>query len=204
VEAWVKPIGTNDNGGLVSNLRVGGFGLDIARTPIFTVQTDARGVDARRRSDLEPAIVAKAADRLPMDQWSHLAGVFDGRRITLYVNGRAAASTNAAGARLDSDKSIYIGARPNGGFNVHNVSYPSAFWSGAVDEVRVSRGARYTKSFKPAPDLAADSSTLFLLSNDHHFGPFVPVTANSRSDSRASSPELQAVIKGQAKLVMGE
>ena len=75
-----------------------------------------------------------------------------------------------------------------------------AFWSGAVDEVRVSRGARYTKPFKPAPDLAADSSTLFLLSNDHHFGPFVPVTANSRT----ADSELQAVIKGQAKLVLGE
>jgi hypothetical protein len=51
------------------------------------------------------------------------------------------ASTNASGARLDSDKSLYVGARPDGGFNVHNVSYPRSFWKGAVDEVRVSRGA---------------------------------------------------------------
>jgi 3',5'-cyclic AMP phosphodiesterase CpdA len=197
VEAWVKPIGTNDNGSLVSNLRVGGFGLDIARTPVFTVQTDARGVDARRRSDLKSAIVAKGADKLPLDQWSHVAGVYDGRQITLHVNGQKAASTNALGARLDSDKSIYVGARPNGGFNVHNVSYPSAFWSGAVDEVRVSRGARYTKAFKPARNLAADSSTLFVLSNDYHFGPFVPVRGSARPDAL----EPQAVIKGEAKLV---
>ncbi len=194
VEAWVKPVGTNDDGGIVSNLRVGGFGLHVTRTPVFAVQTDARGVDARRRSELEPNIVAKAAGGLPIDQWSHLAGVYDGRRITLYVNGREAASTNANGARLDSDKSLYIGARPNAAFNVHNFSTPIAFWSGAIDEVRVSRGVRYTKPFTPAPDLRADSSTVLFLSNDQHFGPFVP----------ASDATIQAQIKGPAKLVSGE
>ena len=94
---------------------------------------------------------------------------------------------------MDSDKALYVGARPNGGFNVHNFSYPTAFWNGAVDEVRVSRGARYAKEFKPTAELAADSSTIIMLSNDEHFGPFVTT----------ENPKIQAMIKGPAKLMLG-
>jgi len=190
VEAWVKP--SNDtNGAILSNIKIGGFSLEVAGTPQFRVQTDNRSVNDRRVSTLKPVIVTKARDKLAANKWTHLAGVYDGREIALFINGQKAASTNATGARLSSDKSLYIGARPNGAFNTHNFSYPLIYWRGAVDDVRVSRVARYTANFTPTAHLARDASTVLALSNDQHFGPFVPVDAES---------PVQAVIKGQPKL----
>jgi len=194
VEAWVKP-SHDTNGAIVSNLKIGGFSLEVAGTPQFRVQTDDRFVTERKFTNLKPAIVAHAPDRLPAGHWTHLAGVYDGRRISLFINGRNVASTNVTDARLSSDKSLYIGARPNGAWNVHNFSYPMIYWRGAVDDVRVSSVARYTENFTPEARLDRDASTVFVLSNDQRFGPFVPVAADS---------PIQAVIKGDAKLTAAE
>ena len=194
VEAWVLP-SHDTNGAIVSNIKIGGFSLEVAGRPQFRVQTDDRTVNDRRVSNLKPAIIAKAAGRLPAGQWTHLAGVYDGRQITLFVNGREAASTNATGARLGSDKSLYIGARPNGAFNTFNFSYPMIYWRGAVDDVRISSTARYTGNFTPEPKLTRDGSTVFALANDQHFGPFVPVDFQMPA---------QAVMKGQPQLAPAE
>lgn len=177
VETWVKSVG-DTNGAIVANIKIGGFSLEVAGVPQFRVQTDDRTVSDRRLSDLKRPIGIHAKDRLPVGRWTHLAGVFDGREIALYVNGQKTASTNAPGARLSSDKSLYIGARPNGAFNTFNFSYPFIYWRGVMDDVRVSRGARYQGEFKPAARLPHDASTVFALANDQHFGPFVPVEAN--------------------------
>ena len=194
VEAWVKP--SNDtNGAIVSNIKIGGFSLEVAGTPQFRVQTDDRSVNERIASRLKPAIIARATERLPAGRWTHLAGVYDGAQIALFINGRKAASTNATNARLSSDKSLYIGARPNGAWNVHNFSHPMIYWRGAVDDVRVSGGAIYAGDFVPAAKLARDSSTILRLSNDQHFGPFVPVDAEL---------QVQAVIMGQPRLAPAE
>jgi len=191
VETWVKSVG-DTNGAIVANLKIGGFSLEIAGTPQFRVQTDDRTASDRRLSNLKPAIAAKAKDRLPIWRWAHLAGVYDGREIAIYINGQKSASTNATGARLSSDKSLFIGARPNGAFNTYNFSYPLIYWRGAMDDVRVSRGARYTGNFTPPHSLSRDASTIFTLANDQHFGPFVPVDAQ---------PQVQAAIKGNITLV---
>jgi hypothetical protein len=194
VEAWVKSTG-DTNGAIVANLKIGGFSLEVAGVPQFRVQTDDRTVTDRRLSDLKHAIGVHASDRLPTGRWTHLAGVFDGQQIALFVNGRKTASTNATSARLSSDKSLFIGARPNGAFNTYNFSYPLIYWRGFVDDVRVSRVARYQTDFTPATKLPRDVSTVFTLANDQHFGPFVPVDADS---------QVQAAIKGTVAFTPAE
>jgi hypothetical protein len=194
VEAWIKSDG-DTNGAIISNIKIGGFSLEVAGTPQFRVQTDDRAVNERRFSNLKPPVVAKARENLPVGKWAHLAGVYDGREISLFINGRKTAATNVAGARLSSDKSLYIGARPNGAFNTHNFSYPLIYWRGAVDDVRISRGALYARDFKPETTLAPDTSTVIGMSNDRQLGPFVPVDGVTRT---------QAAIKGQPRLVPAE
>jgi hypothetical protein len=148
--------------------------LEVAGVPQFRVQTDDRTADPRRAANLQPPVVARSPDRLIAGRWAHLAGVYDGRAIALFVNGRKVASTNAANARLSSDKSLYIGARPNGAWNTHNFSSPLIYWRGAVDDVRISRVARYNGNFSPETHLPRDPHTLLAFSHDQHFGPFVP------------------------------
>lgn len=191
VEAWVKPADDKD-GGIVANLKIGGFSLEVAGAPRFSVQTDGPLVNERSGRKLKPAISAKAESGLRAGRWSHLAGVYDGAQIVLYVNGRKAASTPATAARLTSDKSLYIGARPNPAWNVHNVSTPTAFWNGTVDDVRLSRGARYTGEFKPETRLTPDAVTVVGLDNDRHLGPFVPLSA---------APGFQALRQGGVQWV---
>ncbi len=187
VEAWVK--GARDtNGAIVSNLRVGGFSLEVAGTPQFRVQTDDASVDPSRAANLKPPVVVHAAKPLVPGRWTHLAGVFDGTRITLFVNGHPAGFTNVTGARLASDKSLYIGARPNGAFNTHNFSSPFIYWRGSADDVRISRGARYGAEFKPESQLTRDAATLLFFSFDRRVGPLFPgdgsgpVHATARGD----------------------
>ena len=61
-----------------------------------------------------------------------------------------------------------------------------------MDEVRLSRGARYAGKFMPAKRLARDATTVLALANDQAFGPFVPVAANE---------QFQAKIRGNARVL---
>jgi 3',5'-cyclic AMP phosphodiesterase CpdA len=196
VEAWVLP-SRDTNGAIVSNLKIGGFSLEVAGPPQFRVQTDSPEVNERRFTDLKTPIAVKSRERLAPGRWTHLAGVFNGQTIALFVDGKKVASTNAAGARLSSDKSLYIGARPNGAFNTHNFSYPMLYYRGSVDDVRISRAARYERDFTPPIRLARDRSTVFVLANDEQFGPFVP------ADAESPAP-VQALIKGQPRFAPAE
>jgi hypothetical protein len=172
VEAWVKPADRKD-GALVGNLKAGGFSLEIAGAPQFRVPPPS----SPARGKAPPAVTAKAGSALATGVWSHLAGVYDGSQIVLYVNGRRAAAAPATGVRLASDKSLYVGARPNPAANLFNLSQPVAFWNGSVDDVRVSRGARYRRDFRPETRLAPDRETLLALAHDRALGPFVPLSS---------------------------
>ena len=190
VEAWIKPTDSKD-GGLVGNQKIGGFALDIAGTPRFSVQTDDRSVNERTAVPISKPVTVKASEKLPPGQWSHVAGVYDGSEIRLFVNGRKAASTPVKNARLASDKSLYIGARPNTAWNVHNFSSPTGFWHGAMDDVRISTTARYRTDFTPQRNFTEDGSTVFLARHDQHFGPFVPMSGPG---------QLQAMIHGEPRV----
>lgn len=49
---------------------------------------------------------------IPADEWTHLAGVYDGTSITLYVNGLPAASAPASGTVQSSQRPLILGGRP--------------------------------------------------------------------------------------------
>jgi hypothetical protein len=59
-------------------------------------------------------------------QWTHVAGVYDGQMLLLYINGQLVASTAASGRLQDSDRPISIGNHPSW----------NAF-KGSIDEVRL-------------------------------------------------------------------
>jgi hypothetical protein len=178
VEAWVRPVAKSD-GGLVSSLSSGGFSLEIRGTPQFVVQTEAAN------------FTAAAAEPLPAGHWSHLAGVYDSSEVTLYVNGKKVASSPAQGKARPADKSLYIGARPSTAWNLFNDSVPTGFWNGSIDEVRISRTARYREDFVPDRRVQRDDSSVVVISGDQRFGPFMPVLADQ---------PLQAWIQGKAIL----
>jgi len=66
---------------------------------------------------------------VPMEQWSHVAGVFDGANVSIYVNGTLVGSPVAApGQIVPSGNNLQIGRDP---------SNPSRYFNGLIDEPSV-------------------------------------------------------------------
>jgi formylglycine-generating enzyme required for sulfatase activity len=91
----------------------------------------------------------------PRNRLIHLAGVYDGKsEIRLYVNGELQSRTPAEGIRI-SNLSLTLGGNSHG----------SSRFLGRMDEVRISRVARYDADFAPAKRYEPDGDTLAL----YHF-----------------------------------
>lgn len=87
--------------------------------PSFLVNTDRGVLQAQCSSMLAPG-------------WHHLAGVYDGSRISLVVDGIEVCARNAAGAIQLSDTEVVIGQVPQG----------QGYFRGTIQEVRISKIAR--------------------------------------------------------------
>jgi hypothetical protein len=73
---------------------------------------------------------ANDADTVPLtlNQWTHLAGVYDGTNVSLYVNGNLAALLHAPGSITSSGNDLHIG---------HDASNPNRYLNGLIDEASV-------------------------------------------------------------------
>ena len=157
VEAWVRPPTPNSSGDLVSKAEQSEFALNLAN--------NVPGFHAHLGGKYESAI---ATAPLPPAQWSHLAGVFDGQQLVLYVNGQPAATRPATGPRATNPLPLFLGANPDAKSN------PTQFFTGALDDVRLSSSARYAAAFAPAKQHRPDDQTLLLFPCDALLGPFLP------------------------------
>ena len=75
--------------------------------------------------------------RLETGKWYHLAGVFNGEKARIFVNGKEEAVSSRIEGSLDyePEEKVYIGY--NYGFESHE------YFGGKIDEVRISNIARY-------------------------------------------------------------
>ena len=81
------------------------------------------------------------SEAIPADQWTHVAFVKNGTSVAVYVNGALSQSGTLGGNVYDGNESFFIGS---GGYDGH-------LFDGYIDEVRVTKVARYTAAFTP-PD----------------------------------------------------
>ena len=84
-----------------------------------------------------------------------MAGTFDGKSLALFVNGKLCKSVVVSGKFKPSGLPLTIGASPSPGPTGIDFAF-----TGIIDGVRVSKGRRYTKDFKPPVKLGSDESTL--------------------------------------------
>ncbi|MEM7754110.1 MAG: LamG-like jellyroll fold domain-containing protein [Planctomycetota bacterium] len=162
LEAWAKADTFARRTGLVTKTENSEYGLFVNEgRPHFSVHLDGRYVTAR--SD---------AKVLSTDRWHHIAGVFDGAGVRLYVDGALVASREGAGVRTTSDLPLYVGA------DVNRAGQPTSHFQGRIDNVRLSTTARYNSPFTPSKQLETDSQTVALLRFDSALGPWVFNAAN--------------------------
>ena len=98
------------------------------------------------------------------DQWTHLALVFDGKTAAFYANGQLQSRESTEAKARHNRHPLYVGADPNGRGD------PVSFFTGQIDEVRLSGVARYDGPFAPARVFDRDEDTVLLLHFDRPFG----------------------------------
>lgn len=79
-----------------------------------------------------------AEELLPLAEWTHVAGVYDGARLLLYVNGEVAGTLPCTGTITSyvQRRTTRIGGYPG------TSTQPLAWFTGAIDEVRIWDVAR--------------------------------------------------------------
>lgn len=168
LEAWVFPTAYDGSRAVVAKTQSSEFAIFLhSGIPQFDVHLQGRYVSP------------KATERLPVNQWSHLAGVYDGQQVHLYVNGKLAAAKSGKGERATNGLPFYIGADPD------RTGSPTRQFAGRLDEIRLSTGVIYQDDFEPQKRLASDDATVLLMHLDRVSGPFL------LDDSTPSAPILR-------------
>jgi hypothetical protein len=158
VEAWINPRETPEHAGLVSKAEKSGFVLSVKEgVPRFKIHSAG---EYRK---------VEAGAPVGNGRWTHLAGVYDGEEVRLYIDGSLVAETPAPGEMTATSLPLMIGADPDAR------GRPQMSFDGLIDEVRISDGARYRGAqFDPVKRHRRDGATLLLFHCDQSFGPFIP------------------------------
>ena len=88
----------------------------------------------------------------------HLASVFTGKQIKLFVDGKLKQTTEVTGAPNRTNQAPFF------------IGYPTDSFPGIIDEVRISKVARYDIDFAPAQRFEPDADTLALYHFDEGAG----------------------------------
>jgi hypothetical protein len=144
LEAWVLPRSNQGQQAIVSQL-----------DPVGVFEGFELGIEGAVPYVFAPNGMAfnpvKGAGPLALDEWHHVAGIYDGVNVRLAVDG-VFVPAMVATAFVDSDIELQIGSRLNNDF----------YFDGAISGVRVSSVARWTDDFSPPLALVADADTLGL------------------------------------------
>jgi RHS repeat-associated protein len=143
VEAWFKASTTTGNQCIVSKVGTassgddGGYAIQLlgAQPAFYTFKNGSQ------------YSIAYSGTNISADTWYHVAGVYDGTNIKIYLNGVLTGTATPTYTPAASTSDLKIGAL-NGGSGASN------FFKGYIDQVRVSTGAVYTSGFTPETDLA--------------------------------------------------
>jgi 3',5'-cyclic AMP phosphodiesterase CpdA len=156
LECWVKPSKLDQQRGIVAKTELSEYALFMDEgVPEFNLFLGSAYV------------TAKATTKLSTDRWTHLAGVYDGGQVSLYVDGKRVSQTKGTGVRRKNQLPLWIGADPHQSGNANRP------FEGLIDEVRLSAKAIYEgDSFTPERRLLPSKSTRWLNHFDQRLGPY--------------------------------
>jgi serine/threonine protein kinase len=154
VEAWVTP---NRIAGATPFVNI----LTIKRAATIRLNSKYQWMAVATRDittgDLD---VAKSEGTAAVGRKTHLALVWDDSQVRLYVDGKKQAETIDALAGPSASQSFRIG-----GYVTEDGDGQANLFHGTIDEVRISRVARYADNFVPQQRFKPDEATMAL----YHF-----------------------------------
>ena len=119
---------------------------------------DAAEVTSFRYLEAAKAPLVKSSDIIPLNTWTHVAGVFDGQAhtLTVYVNGHAsqlAVAVSGVSAPFITNEPVLIGAGDLGS-NVRD------FFNGGIDEVELFNRALTQAEIQSLVDAGSAGKTI--------------------------------------------
>ncbi|MFI4859226.1 MAG: LamG-like jellyroll fold domain-containing protein [Phycisphaerales bacterium JB063] len=176
VECWVNPTRLGSRVGLVCKTENSEYGLMVEGGRLsFLLFLGERYQSA-----------SCALDLLKPGQWQHVAGVFDGEQMRLYIDGALVGSSPASGARRTNLLPLVIGG------DVNNQGDAVSMLDGEIDAIRISNTARYAGvQFDPVRRHEPDGQTVLLHQMDGAFvGHYVDASASEAHATAVGQPTL--------------
>jgi 3',5'-cyclic AMP phosphodiesterase CpdA len=156
LEGWIEAKSFGTRVGFLNKTEVSELGIFVSNgIPSFSIHLEGRYVNV-------------PAGETPMttNAWHHVAATFDGAMVRIFVDGALAGEAPGRGRRTPNDLFMMVGA------DVTKENTPVSFFEGRIDEVRISKVARYTAAFTPQRRFEPDADTLVLLHMDGAIGPW--------------------------------
>ncbi|MCU0873818.1 MAG: SUMF1/EgtB/PvdO family nonheme iron enzyme, partial [Pirellulaceae bacterium] len=162
IEATITPTAYSGRARIIGNALFGGTVLELLSDKLVwqTLFNDGR------RRDIGYASVG-SKEKAAIGKTSHVAMVCDLKELRLYVDGKLQGASPLENRHYPSPLSLLIGAQR------HPVFAFREYFHGIVDEVRISRTARYTGEFSPTPRFEPDPDTMALYHFDEADGDLV-------------------------------
>ena len=124
LSAWIKP------SAIYGNVVVGKSYAADHVSPYYSWVLYTTGSSLHCRIDQS----AGTLGTLTVGQWQHVAATYDGSAVTLFVDGNSVGAFAKTGSLLVTPRDVRIGGR--------DTTSPGEFFSGSIDEVRISSTAR--------------------------------------------------------------
>ena len=176
LETWFRAKSFGKRTGLVAKTESSDYGLFVSEGhPAFSVHLGGKYATAESKELV-----------LTTGAWHHLAGVFDGKEVRLYLDGALLDTVKAAGKRDTNALPLVVGG------DVTKEGKSTDTFDGELDELRLSKSARYSgKSFEPQRRLGTDADTLLWLPMDGALGPWIPDhSGHAAFATRVGTPRL--------------
>ena len=147
LEAWVKMPTTNTGSYQIILEKAPAFGTEGGYELCITDQGKAR-VDIYYGA-YYLGLIGNTV--LSANTWHHVAGVYNGSQLQVYVDGALDNSLSTSVTITSTSMSLLIGES--------RYPYGHLYFNGLIDEVRISNAVLYTANFTPAANLTTISST---------------------------------------------
>jgi hypothetical protein len=136
VEAWIKQADRTGVQYVVAQENEGGFNLGLASGCVwFMVRTEDE-----KWNGLWAGEGGIPETRIPMNKWTHIAGVYDGNSIKIYVDDKERASKDLKGGGIESAGTFaYIGSKQ---ILAQHPDYGQQAFRGRIQDVEVSTVAK--------------------------------------------------------------
>ena len=151
VEAWVRLNAAGGSAGIVEYLGAtssgnGGYGIRISGgKAYFYVGYDTP--DSSQMTSIAGATTVSAG------AWHHIAGVYDGSQVRVYLDGVLDGSKSAPNGPGSGTENLVIGI-------YGNEAAPAGYFNGLIDEARVTADALYFNNFAPAQHFTTSTATV--------------------------------------------